>query len=195
MENKKELLKALSEFQKEVPVIHKNTDGYGYKYADLSAIFAVIKPLMYSHGLGFTQLLDGESLETVIFHVETGQSIESSVHIKQDVQLAKMNAFQVMGSAITYYRRYALSASLGLITDDDKDACGEQVKKVKSEPVKSKEVDTAINILSMCKTLDNLKKMYLSLDKPIQADKRVIAHKDKIKNDLKRCQTITNHPK
>lgn len=188
MENKKELLKALSEFQKEVPVIHKNTDGYNYKYADLSAIFAVIKPLMYSHGLGFTQLLDGESLKTVIFHVETGQSIESSVHIKQEVTLAKMNAFQVMGSAITYYRRYALSASLGLITDDDKDACGEQVKKVKTPPVKvvgTKEIDTAIDILSMCKTLDNLKKMYLSLDKPIQADKRVIAHKDKIKNDLK----------
>ena len=39
-----------------------------------------------------------------------------------------MNTFQVMGSAITYYRRYSLSAALGLITDKDIDAKGDEVK-------------------------------------------------------------------
>lgn len=187
MKEKKELLKALFEFQKEVPVIHKNTDGYGYKYADLSAIFAVIKPLMYSHGLGFTQLLDGENLLTVIFHVDTGQSIESSVHIKQDVQLAKMNAFQVMGSAITYYRRYALSASLGLITDDDKDACGEQVKTPKppvQKPIEDKGVINAIHLLNTCKSLENLKIIWSSLGASTQCHAKVITTKDEIKKKL-----------
>ena len=186
MKDKKNLLKALFEFQREVPVIHKNTSGYGYKYADLANIFATIKPLMYSHGIGFTQLLDGESLLTVIFHVESGESVESSVHIQQDVQLAKMNPFQVLGSAITYYRRYALSAALGLITDDDKDACGEVAKPIekKVNVINLKGVDNAIKMLDMCKTIDNLKKIYLSFEKDVQADKRVIAHKDQIKNKL-----------
>jgi hypothetical protein len=31
----KHLFKALADFQQEVPVIHKATQGYGYTYADL----------------------------------------------------------------------------------------------------------------------------------------------------------------
>jgi len=39
-----------------------------------------------------------------------------------------MNAFQVAGSSITYYRRYSLSSALGLVTDVDSDAKGEQTQ-------------------------------------------------------------------
>ena len=39
-----------------------------------------------------------------------------------------MNEFQVLGSGITYLRRYALSSILGIVTDKDTDAAGEQVK-------------------------------------------------------------------
>ena len=35
----KAIFKAISDFQKEVPVIHKGTTGYGYNYADLVTIF------------------------------------------------------------------------------------------------------------------------------------------------------------
>jgi hypothetical protein len=47
-----------------------------------------------------------------------------------------MNDFQVLGSAITYLRRYALSSILGIVTDKDVDAAGEQVKPIKTEPKK-----------------------------------------------------------
>ena len=130
----KSIYKALADFQQEVPTIHKGTQGYGYSYADLPAIFEVINPLLKKHKLGFTQLLDGENLKTVKFHVTSGETIESSVHIQQDVQLAKMNAFQVLGSAITYYRRYSLSAALGLITDKDTDANTPTVTKPELKP-------------------------------------------------------------
>ncbi|MXV39374.1 hypothetical protein GO491_11915 [Flavobacteriaceae bacterium Ap0902] len=116
------LYKALAEFQQEVPVIHKGTQGYGYSYSDLPAIFEVINPLLKKHGLGFTQPLEGRTLKTIIFHIESGETIESSVEIPQGVQLAKMNQFQILGSAITYIRRYALSSILGLVTDKDTDA-------------------------------------------------------------------------
>lgn len=127
----KNLFKALSEFQQEVPVIHKGTQGYGYSYANLSTIFEVINPLLKKHGLGFTQLVGNNSVKTIVFHVASGEVIESETHIPQGVTLKGMNDFQVLGSAITYIRRYAISSALGLITDKDIDASGEQEKPKK----------------------------------------------------------------
>jgi len=117
----KNLYKALADFQQEVPVIYKGTQGYGYSYADWPTILDVINPLMKKHGLGFYQAVNNSSLKTVVFHIETGEIIESETNIPQDVQLKGMNPFQVLGSGITYIRRYALSSLLGLVTDKDTD--------------------------------------------------------------------------
>ena len=127
----KNLLKALSEFQEEVPTIHEETKGYNYTYSNLNTIFKVIKPLLKKHGLGFYQNLDSRSLSTTVFHIESGESISSTADIPK-VELKGMNDYQTLGSGITYLRRYSLSVMLGLITDKDIDACGEQV------PVKPK---------------------------------------------------------
>jgi len=126
---KENIYKSLASFQQECEVIHKGTKGYGYSYADLPAIFEVIMPLLKKHNLGFTQLIDGKELRTILFHTKSGDTIESCAAIPQDVQLKGMNAFQVYGSAITYFRRYALSSLLGIVTDKDLDASGEQVKQ------------------------------------------------------------------
>jgi len=124
----KELYKALAAFQQEVPNIYKNAKGYNYKFADLGEINDVIKPLLQKHGLGYSQPLAGNSVKTILYHIESGETLESTVDIPQGVKLNSMNDFQVMGSAITYLRRYSLSSMLGLITDEDADAAGEQVK-------------------------------------------------------------------
>jgi hypothetical protein len=124
----KNIYKAIADFQQEVPVIHKGTTGYGYSYADLPAIYEVINPLLKKHGLGFTQPINGGNVKTIVFHVDSGETIESETSIPQGVSLAKMNEFQVLGSAITYIRRYALSSILGLVTDKDTDAGGEQMQ-------------------------------------------------------------------
>jgi len=131
---KENIYKSLAAFQQECKVIHKGTKGYGYSYADLPTIFSVINPLLKKHNLGFTQLIDGTELRTILFHTKTGDTIESCADIPQDVQLKGMNTFQVYGSAITYFRRYALSSLLGIITDKDTDASGEQVNLKKHEP-------------------------------------------------------------
>ena len=125
----KNLFKALAEFQQEVPVIHKDTQGYGYTYADLPKIFEVINPLLEKHGLGFTQPIRGDSICTILFHIESGESLDSVISIPENVSLKGMNDYQVLGSAITYLRRYAISSILGLVTDKDTDASGEQTKK------------------------------------------------------------------
>lgn len=136
----KNIFKSIADFQQAVPVIFKDSQAYGYKYADLPAILEVINPLMKEHGLGFTQIINGITLKTIVFHVESGETIESSIDIPQGVDLKGMNPFQVLGSAITYLRRYALSSMLGLVTDKDTDAQGEQVKPT-AQPVK-KTLDT-----------------------------------------------------
>lgn len=120
----KNLYKALAAFQQDVPVIHKGTSGYGYSYADLPTIFEVINPLLKKHGLGFTQLVQEDGVKTIVFHIVSGEQIESITPIPQGVKLAKMNEFQVLGSAITYIRRYALSSILCLVSDVDLDANG-----------------------------------------------------------------------
>ncbi len=124
----KNIYKAIADFQQEVPVIFKEDDGYNYKYATLKTIYEMINPLLKKHGLGFYQAVNGTNIKTVVFHVESAETIESDTAIPQGVQLNKMNDFQVLGSAITYLRRYTLSSLLGLVTDKDEDMAGKQVK-------------------------------------------------------------------
>ena len=95
-------------------------------------------PIMKKHKLCFSQPLEGTQLRTIIYHTETGESIESITEIPI-IELAKMNVYQSFGSGITYFRRYALSSILGLVTDKDIDAAGEQVKTIElPKKVKSK---------------------------------------------------------
>ena len=132
-EVKNSIYKSLAAFQQECPTIHKDTKGYGYTYATLPTIFEVINPILAKNNLGFTQLIQGQSIKSILFHTETGETLESVTDIPQDVTLKGMNDYQVLGSAITYIRRYALSAMLGVVTDKDTDASGEQKPKQKTK--------------------------------------------------------------
>ena len=115
------IYKSLAGFQQECPTIHKATKAHQYSYADLPTILEVINPLLAKYGLGFTQLLQGNSIQTVLFHVETGETIESLTEIPTD-EASRMNIFQSAGSGISYFRRYAISSMLGIVTDVDTDA-------------------------------------------------------------------------
>jgi hypothetical protein len=119
----KNLIKALSDFQNDCPIIHKDTKGHNYTYADLPQIFSVINPLLKKHKLCFTQLLQDTGIKTILFHVESGEQIDSFTTIPL-VKLGAMNEYQSYGSGVTYFRRYALSSMLGLVTDKDTDAAG-----------------------------------------------------------------------
>lgn len=133
----KNLFKSLASFQQEVPVIFKgSTAGQGnfaYQYTDLPAIFKAINPLLAKHGLGFSQITefkDGHDyLVTIVFHIESGETLETRTRLMPDVELKGQNVFQSYGSQLTYFRRYGISQILGLVTDKDTDAQGEQVKK------------------------------------------------------------------
>ena len=159
----KHVLKSLAAFQQEVPVIIKNSQGYGYQFADLPKIFDEINPLLQKHGLGFTQLINTKEgvnyLATVVFHVESGEQIESNCMIPY-VQLKGMNDFQSFGSGVTYFRRYCLSSMLGLVTDKDTDASGEQ-EKPKKESLDNKRFTDALKAINEGKiTIEKLKEKF-----------------------------------
>jgi hypothetical protein len=136
------LYEAIAKFQAEAPTILKYTEAgqgsFKYQYADLPAIFDEIKPLLLKHGLGFVQAIDYNAendvniLVTKVFHVDTKEHVTSKMRIKEGVELKGQNEYQTLGSAITYYRRYVLSSLLGIVTDKDNDAQGEQPKGNKS---------------------------------------------------------------
>lgn len=119
----KNLFKALAEFQQECPPIHEGSDTKHYSYASLTDILEVINPLLKKNKLGFTQPINGNIIKTILFH-ESGEILESEIEVPTGIQLQGMNHFQVMGSAITYLRRYAISSMLGIVTDKDVDANG-----------------------------------------------------------------------
>ena len=159
------IFKALADFQQECPVIHKGTTGYGYTYADLPQILEVINPLLKKHGLGFTQLLTEEGLLTVIFHAKSGECIEGTCPIPATT-LKGMNDYQSFGSGITYYRRYALSSALGIVTDKDTDAAGEKEKphfKETKLPVFVKKHKNVVDLtlaIDSCENLTELSELH-----------------------------------
>ena len=160
------IYRSLAGFQQECPVIHKGTKGYGYTYADLPTILETINPLLEKYGLGFTQLMEGTGIKTILFHVETGQTIESFTHIPQ-IELKGMNAFQSAGSGITYYRRYALSSMLGIVTDKDTDAGGEQKPKTLTD----QRFSDALTALQEGKTtVEEIKKFNLTPAQAVELD-------------------------
>ena len=182
----KNLFKALAGFQQEVPTIHQGTKGYGYTYSNLNTIFKVINPILKKHDLGFTQLIEGTNIKTIIFHTESGESLESITDIPQGVTLKGMNIFQVQGASISYYRRYSISSALGLVTDVDSDATGEEIKKTDSEIAIEYNalIKTAKANLKACKDMDSLVTAWKELQSNQQSNKEVMALKDTLKTKL-----------
>jgi len=122
------LAKALVGFQSEVknPANTANNPFFKSKYAPLPEILNDVRPLLSKHGLSLLQAPSGDGdkivITTLLMH-ESGEWIETCpLILKADKATA-----QGAGSAITYGRRYALSAILGISSEDDDD--GNQATK------------------------------------------------------------------
>lgn len=97
-----------------------NTGTYSYTYADLPAIIDHVRPVLAKHGLGISQdvlMEDGRLLiRTRIIH-SSGECLEFG-----PLAGSVGGEWQKVGSGITYARRYALAAALGIAADEDDDA-------------------------------------------------------------------------
>ena len=125
----------LAKLQQEVGTIKKFSKGYGYNYASLDYIVEVITPLLKANSLGYTHTFDGNDIICTLFNTE-GETIFSKLSLPEEKpKLTKdgketLTSSQLLGVAITYARRYTLTAILGLVTDEDTDGV------VKTPPAK-----------------------------------------------------------
>lgn len=146
------VLQRIAEFQQDEVYIHKSKQAFGYKYAPLEIILPLIKPFLEKHRLGITHVIKtkqylkngvhetGQFLITYIYNVDdVKDKIKCETLIDENVVLAKQNKFMVLGSAITYFRRYHIVTMLGLTTDEDSDAGGYKPENTSQKPTSKSE--------------------------------------------------------
>ena len=117
----KNIQEALFMFQQEALVLPRNgsgktANGKTYKYVTLDEMLQTATPVLQKYGVGFTQLVQTDKMETKLFHVESGTELVSVIN------LGSPNNMQDYGGRITYAKRYALGALLGLSSEEDVDA-------------------------------------------------------------------------
>lgn len=122
-----DLAKALAEAQSEIQPPAKDKTArvktkaggeYTFDYVDLASVLDAVRGPLAKHGLSISQGTAGENgktaLETRLMHV-SGQWMESAY------PLSFQGSAQEKGSELTYARRYALCAMLGIAAEADDD--------------------------------------------------------------------------
>ncbi len=110
-----EILKKIRLAKLEIGKVAKNATNPHFKknYADLNALIEAVEPILLDKGLVMLQPISNTKVSTIIFDVESGESIESCI------DLPTIADPQKLGSAITYFRRYTLQSLLSLQAEDD----------------------------------------------------------------------------
>lgn len=115
-----------------------NNPAFRSKYADLTSCFEACNAVLPKHKLSISQVMVAApegyvSVQTLLLH-ESGEWLSSVCTLKADGNRG-VNAAQAAGSAITYARRYGLTAIVGLATDDDDgNAAGAPVQPQQRKP-------------------------------------------------------------
>ena len=108
---------AFSKAQGDFTAIAKNAKGYNYRYADLSEIMDMVRPVLAKHDLHLSQYMSSKTaMHTRIGHA-SGQWFESQWELplpQEGATNSKMAFMQELGSRRTYARRYEVLSILGL---------------------------------------------------------------------------------
>lgn len=137
-ESIKELASALSLAQGQMEAAKKDKENPFFRshYSDLASVWEACREPLSKHGLSVSQLTDVEEgklvIESVLMH-KSGEWISGRLAMP----IAK-NDPQSMGSLISYGRRYALGAIVGVVSEEDNDAEGtmDRGKKEEKKPPK-----------------------------------------------------------
>jgi len=138
-ESIKELAIALNKVQANLQTAKKGNENpfFHSKYADLLSIWDACRDVLVENGLSVAQVGDFDEqgntyLETILLH-------SSGEWIKGRLPLHAMKPDpQGQGSAITYARRYSLSAMIGLCTEVDDDGEGAMGRKQQTQKSQQK---------------------------------------------------------
>ena len=105
----------LHEAKKEIGVVKKNAKNPHFKntYADLNALIDAVEPILLEKGLILLQPIKDGKVYTQIIDIDSFDMVESWIDLSPNLTA------QALGSQITYFRRYQISAILSLMSDDD----------------------------------------------------------------------------
>jgi hypothetical protein len=205
------LAKALAAAQGEMGAAAKSSRNpfFNSNYADLASVWDACRAPLAKHGLSVVQLIEPAEqseagvyetraiIETVLAH-ESGEWISSRVSLPvlgPDLKgggKGDVNA-QSFGSAITYARRYALAAIVGVYQDDDDGNAASRT--VAAEPaMDAAELSRALAAIMSAPDLGALKAAFTNAVRAAGRDqaaqKHLIAAKDSRKSAL-----VSNDPK
>lgn len=115
-----EIAKALAAAQREMDAAKKDSTNpfFKSKYADLSSVIDAIKEPLAKHGLSYTQYCEDDGKETYLI-TELMHTSGEWISGKVGLILGGKSDMQALGGALTYARRYSLSAIVGISQDDD----------------------------------------------------------------------------
>lgn len=160
-----ELVTALAKAQGEIKPAIKDCNNafFNSKYADLNSVWNSCRDTLSKNNLSVIQTVEtlGEnmSLVTTLAH-GSGQWIKSHIPIilpkEGEVEIdkhgkpKKQNRLHLLGSAMTYLRRYSLASIVGIASDEDDDgnsfsSNSNVEKKTKAQNIDSEPNQTFIN--------------------------------------------------
>ena len=110
------LAEALVSVQSKLKPLRRNAENPFFKssYTDLAALSETILPLLAAAGIALVQGGDGSTLDTILLHT-SGEWIRTSLPMPSESNPQKL------GSSITYFRRYALAAIVGAVSEGEDD--------------------------------------------------------------------------
>lgn len=171
-ESIKAIAEALAKFQGSMEGIKKDATNPFFKsrYASLGAIIEDTRKPLSDNGLSFVQFPTGAyGLETMLMH--TSGEWMKSIYTMEPTDKKP----QSLGSALTYQRRYALCAILGLqVEDDDANEASKEkaVAKVEKPAVVDKPKPTAdatykksIELIDATKNMEELNTLMTKISK------------------------------
>lgn len=170
----KEIATALVKAQSQIKTAIKDTKGQigqnrSYKYADLASVWDACKKALSDNGIAIIQKPDFNEqelwLETMLLHT-SGESIVGRYPLRPT-----QNTPQAYGSALTYSRRYSLSAMVGIVTEEDDDGSAASARDEEPEDEKRQIakafVNKAITQIGACKTLAELQEWFKTWEKHV----------------------------
>lgn len=127
------LAEALANTQSEIQDAEKNSQNPHFKsfYADLSSVLQSIREPLAKNNLSLSQIVNSQGedyfLETILLH-KSGQVLKSKMKL-----ILEKKTMQGLGVAITYARRYAAAAIVGISQEDSDGETQQEPKEFKPQ--------------------------------------------------------------
>jgi hypothetical protein len=189
--------KAMSEFQKECPIIRKRKDGnktksgiVAFKYAPIEHILTeknkngeTVQELISKNGFSYIIKTPSFTADSVTVDVEirhiSGHSEISSVTMPLVNKTEMMSAPQVVAGTITLCKRYSFCDGFGIITGEpDLDGMKLPNKPKESIPEPQEKVDWG-KLIKSCESIKELKAIWKRMNEAEQNEHREAFNKIK----------------